>query len=117
MTTALIIIIHAEGHGTYTACLGDRIICTGRREPLLSAARVLDAEGLDPDTVLIMRHAGSGTIALRGRLGILAKLAVRETEREGPLFEKYRDRLNSFVLSRRPAAEADCDTERALATV
>ncbi len=63
--------------GLFEARVGDRLVCTSR-QPLLDAARVLVAEGLDPDSVIVMRHAGSGTVALSSKLGVAARLTVRE---------------------------------------
>jgi hypothetical protein len=54
--------------------------------PLLDAARALLAQGIKPDTVLIMRHEGSTCDALRSTVGAAAKLTVRGK----PVFEKWR---------------------------
>jgi hypothetical protein len=60
------------------ARLDDRLLCTSR-QPFLDAARVLVSEGLDPDAVLSVRHAGSAVVALSARLGVAAKLTVNES--------------------------------------
>src|SRR5262249_22232057 len=44
--------------------------------PLLTAARILLAEGLPPETAIEMRHEGSTTISLRSTIGSAAKLGV-----------------------------------------
>jgi hypothetical protein len=56
---------------------GGPFLCISR-QPFLQAARVLKAMGHHPDTTLVMRHAGSDVVALRGRLGIAAGLTVDE---------------------------------------
>ena len=55
------------------------------RTPLFSIARKLIGAGLaDEDTELEMIWAGSISVAMRGRAGMLAKLTVREDEKESP---------------------------------
>jgi hypothetical protein len=46
------------------------------RQPFLDGARKLLARGHDPQTMLIMRWAGAKDWALRGPLGVAAKLTV-----------------------------------------
>jgi hypothetical protein len=48
------------------------------RQPFLDGARKLLARGHDPQTMLIMRWAGAKDWALRGPLGVAAKLTVDE---------------------------------------
>ena len=71
--------------GLFDARLGGRLLCTSR-QPFLAAARVLVSEGHDPDTVLVMRHAGSQVDALKAKLGAAAKLTIKE---DGPRFERW----------------------------
>ena len=55
------------------------------RTPLFSMARKLIASGLaDQDTDLEMVWAGSNSVAMTGKAGALAKLTVREDEKESP---------------------------------
>jgi hypothetical protein len=56
----------------------DSVELTTSHQPFLDSARQLLAQGVDPDTVLAMRHEGKDHDALRGRLGDLAKLTVSE---------------------------------------
>jgi hypothetical protein len=59
--------------------------------PLCSAARVLLSEGVQPETVLRMRHAGSDTIALTATVGTAAGLDVREETGDGkPRFVEWK---------------------------
>ena len=59
------------------------------REPFLAAARVLLAEGIDPETMLELKHAGSDAVCLTARLGFAAMLTVVENSAEGPRFARY----------------------------
>jgi hypothetical protein len=69
--------------------------------PLCSSARVLLAEGIPPETVLQMRHAGSDVIALRAKLSVAARLKVNEEGSTGtPRFAEW----TSFDHSRLEAA-------------
>jgi hypothetical protein len=72
--------------GLFEARVGERLLCTSR-QPFLDSARVLVAEGLDPDSTITMRHAGSATVALTARLGVAARLQVNE---DGPRFGAWR---------------------------
>ena len=49
----------------FSASVDGRTIVTASTIPLLDGARTLAAEGHDPATVLVLRHAGSATDALR----------------------------------------------------
>jgi hypothetical protein len=55
-----------------------RLICAKSRTPFLDTARALLAEGCDPDTIIVMRHAGSELDCLCSTIGAAAKLAVNE---------------------------------------
>jgi hypothetical protein len=68
--------------GRYRAMLGDKLLVTSR-EPFYSAARVLLAEGLDPETVLEAQHAGSPIVAMRASLREAARYTVEESSRDG----------------------------------
>ena len=77
-----------DRYGTFDAYLGERLMTTSH-QPFLDSARVLLAEGVDPATPLIMRHAGSQTDSLKGPVGAAAKLTVKETSPEGPIFRTW----------------------------
>ena len=53
-----------EMAGVFEAKLGETIICRSR-QPFVDGARALLAMGYDPEMVLVMRHATTGTDALR----------------------------------------------------
>jgi hypothetical protein len=77
-----LVIVRAE-HGRYSAVLGERVLVTAK-EPFFAAARILVAEGVDPNRVLTMRHAGSQTKSLTMTVGKAAKLMVVERDANGP---------------------------------
>jgi hypothetical protein len=66
----------------YDAWLDGRLLCGAVQSPFIAAARVLLAEGADPDAVLVMRRPGTNHDALRGRLGMVA--GARAPAKDGP---------------------------------
>jgi hypothetical protein len=71
----------ADRVGHFRARLGARVIIATTRQPLCDGARILLRGGVDPDAFAVMRHAGSGTDALRGRISAAAQLTVDENPR------------------------------------
>ncbi len=71
----------------FDAVLDGRALCRSQH-PLLDAARVLAKEGCDQNTTLEMWHKGATEFALRGRLGDLALLTVRNGH-NAPAFAKW----------------------------
>jgi hypothetical protein len=60
-------------------------------DPMCSCARLLLAEGLQPETALQLRHAGSDTVALKSTVGAAARLGVREETGDGkPRFGRWK---------------------------
>jgi hypothetical protein len=80
----MILSVRPAKAGKFEACVSDRLLCTSR-QPLLDAARMLLAEGVDPATPIAMRHEGTGTDSLTSTVGKAAKLTVYETAL-GPKF-------------------------------
>jgi hypothetical protein len=74
----LTIIVSPTGGGNFVAHLVGRQLCNATRSPFLTAARQLLCEGVDPDTKITMRHAGSDTDCLTSTIGVAAKLSVKE---------------------------------------
>ena len=73
--------------GLYDACPRWRLrYCHRFRQPFFDSARQLLDLGHDPTTVLVMRHAGSDTDALTGRIGAAAKLRVKGSRKGPPRF-------------------------------
>ena len=71
-------------HGKFETRLDGRLLCVSR-QPLLDAARILLAEGVDPQTPLVTRHAASawhsGQIdAMISTVGEAAKWTVEKRE-------------------------------------
>jgi hypothetical protein len=66
-----------------TRCAGQLIVAS-TREPLLDGSRALLAAGHDPDTIAVMRHAGSDVDALAARIGMAAQFYVEESPWAGP---------------------------------
>jgi len=65
-----------------------RDLCSAR-VPLCAAVRVLLQEGHGPDSVIFMAREGETSWSLKGTLGVVAKLTVRENETAGPIFVAY----------------------------
>ena len=70
--------LHRKWAGVFEAKLGETIICRSR-QPFVDGARALLAMGYDPEMVLVMRHATTGTDALKAKLRVAAKLTVDES--------------------------------------
>ena len=75
----------AKRHGTFDGWVDgfDQVVAASQT-PFLSAARVLLQRGVDPETVLQMRHKKTRTDSLRAKVGVAAKLTVT-TDTAGPL--------------------------------
>ena len=85
----LITVAPANGSSEqFEARLNERQLCVSRT-PFFAAARVLQAEGVDPNTVLVLRHLGSQTDSLRARLAVAAGLTVEETK-YGPRVRRWK---------------------------
>ena len=74
----LAIIVSPAGRGNFVAHLDGRQLCNATRSPFFTAARQLLSDGMDADTKIIMRHAGSDTDCLTSTIGAAAKLSVKE---------------------------------------
>ena len=83
--------------GRFIACLGERVLHSATRQPLLDCARILLGEGADPTARIEMRHAGAEYVALSSTIGAAAKLTVVERDQgNGPVFEEWK-RRDSFA--------------------
>lgn len=100
------IVVKPEKRDRFTAWLQDEQVplCVSR-QPFLDGARKLLDKGHDPRTILIMRHAGSDDVALRGSIGSAAKLTV--DEHNGTVFAKWKPFRRSAGSARiaNPAGE------------
>jgi hypothetical protein len=75
----------ARLHGKFLVTLDGRQLCISR-QPLLDAARVLLADGVDPETSIATRHAGAGFDAMTSTVGTAARWTVKENEIQSPHF-------------------------------
>lgn len=78
-------------------------LCSART-PLCSAARVLLQEGHDPALTVLMTREGESAWSLKGTLGAVAKLTVRENDSGGPVFVAYDDEKLAELKARKLAA-------------
>ncbi len=83
------ITIRPLGRGRFAASLGQRLLCECAT-PLLTSARILQAEGVPDNTPITMTHEGSTIVSLRSTVQKAAKLIVVETGELGPKFKPYR---------------------------
>jgi hypothetical protein len=73
----------------FDAFLSDERIANATTTPFCCAARALMRRGFAPDTILLMRHRGSGTVSLTAPIITAARLTVRE-DRCGPRFIRWK---------------------------
>jgi hypothetical protein len=66
-----------------------RLLVASSRQPLLDACRLLLSVGIEANAWAIMRHHGNDVDAVRGKVGILAKLTVVERDRGGIQLERW----------------------------
>jgi hypothetical protein len=96
------LVVAPAGAGKFTARLGDRLLCTSTK-PFLDSARALLADGVDPATVLTMRHEGSATITLRATVGTAAGLTVLEGDLR-PRFGRWQPFTTAATAAMKEAA-------------
>jgi hypothetical protein len=75
----------SAGHFQARLQQSNEVLVKNSRQPFLDAARVLMEKGYDPNALLVMKHLGSDTIALRAPLGKAARLTIEEGP-HGPRF-------------------------------
>jgi hypothetical protein len=79
----------SAGHFQARLQQSNEILVKNSRQPFLDAARVLMEKGADPNALLVMKHSGSDSVALRAPLAKAAKLTVEEGP-HGPRFVAFR---------------------------
>lgn len=82
------IVIRSKGIDRYLALIEGEAVITSR-QPLFASARVLLDRGVDPDTVVTMRHEGSATVSLRSTVGRAVGWRVEEPDRGGIRLRRY----------------------------
>ena len=87
----LVIVVKPITLGRFQAVLAgnDELLAASSRQPFVDSARVLKAKGNDGNTLLIMKHLGSDSAALKARLSIAARSTVEEGP-NGPRFVPFR---------------------------
>jgi hypothetical protein len=88
--------LNAEGRKAYSTrgqlfdgAVDGRTVVKRSVTPFCDAARVLLAEGIKPDAILVMRHGGSAADALRSSVGVAAGLTVADDNGGKPIFRKW----------------------------
>src|SRR5262249_44705977 len=71
------------------ATVNGELLVRSSRTPFTATARVLLDRGIDSNSWLIMRHRGSEVDALRGKVGVAARLTVKEPDRGRAHFARY----------------------------
>ena len=90
----LIYVREIKNRGRYRAELEDgTVLVESSSQPLLDSARVLQRQGIAPDTELVMVRRSTGEQSIRGRVGKLAKLTVRNSNTAFRLWEAVGCRL------------------------
>jgi hypothetical protein len=100
---AVLITAAPLGAGRFEAWCDGRLSVPYTREPLLAGARALLAAGYDPDTIAVMRHAGSDIDALTARIGMAARFYVEESA-HGPFLRSVR-KASPRAVDRPPIAQ------------
>lgn len=80
---SLDIVVAPVGRGRFRASFCGRILVEASTIPFIDAARVLEGEGIDPATRIVMRHEGKDYDALTSTVAAAAKLTVKESTRDG----------------------------------
>ena len=73
----------------FDAVVNGELLVRSSRTPFCDVARVLLYRGVDSNSWLILRHAGSQTDSLRAKVGVAAKLTVKEPDRGRAHFARY----------------------------
>jgi hypothetical protein len=99
VTTIVLVVspsLNADGGKAYSTRgqlfdgrIDGRCIVKRSTTPFCDGARVLLAEGIKPNTILVMRHAGSASDALRSTVGVAAGLTVVDDNGGKPIFRKW----------------------------
>jgi hypothetical protein len=80
------------GDGCSDATVDGQVLVERSLTPFCDAARRLLDLGHDGSATLVMKHAGSDTVALKGRLSIAAGLSVADDGLGKPIFTKWAPR-------------------------
>src|SRR5262249_39035007 len=85
------ILARPNGRGRYDALYLGETLVKSSNTPFLAGCRALLARGFDPNAVAVMRHEGSNTDSLRGRIRKAAQLTgIEATTHRRARFAPYR---------------------------
>ena len=102
------LVVAPAGAGKFAGRLDGRDLCVSTK-PLLDAARVLLAEGVDPEMVMQMHHLRSATLSLRSTVGAAAGLTVLEG---APFRRGHRREVRRFLIVTTRASRVAVDRRR-----
>ena len=85
----LCVIAPSDAADRFDAMVDGEIVVQSSRTPFCDTARVLLDRGVDSNSWLILRHAGSRTDSLRAKAGVAAKLTVKEPDCGRAHFARY----------------------------
>jgi hypothetical protein len=112
--------LNAEGKKAYSTrgqlfdgWVDGRFLVKRSTTPLCDAARALLAEGVDPATKIVMRHANSPDDALRSTVGVVAGLTVKDDSVGKPVFRKW-EPYDTRAAVREPSAMRETDSPSTL---
>jgi hypothetical protein len=91
------------GKGRFEARCDGEVLVARTREPILDGARALLAAGHHPDTIALLRHAGSEVDALSARIGIASRFYIEESG-HGPVLRSVR-KASPGAVDRPPIAQ------------
>jgi hypothetical protein len=74
----------------YDGFVDGELLVASSRQPFVDAARVLPERGADSNSWLVLRHAASDTDSLRAKVGVAAKLTVRDRAVGVPKFRRLK---------------------------
>ena len=103
MNEVITVVATPASSGRFDAHIDGRYILTSP-SPLLDVARILIERGTDPETRIVMRHAGTDYDAAWGRLGDLAGLRVTTAGDGRPILRRQDVAAALPVRSKRPRA-------------
>lgn len=93
------ITIRPLGRGRFAASVCQCTLCESKT-PFLTAARVLQCEGIPDDTPITMKHEGADVVSMKATVGEAASLIVEETDGKGPRFKRYRPMTSGMPRQR-----------------
>jgi hypothetical protein len=97
---------HSKRGTLFDGLVNEQLVVKRSSQPFLDGARRLVELGLDPNAILVMRHAGSNADSLRATIGTAAKLTVTDDGCGKPILTKWSPRALGTVPMRSPGRDA-----------